>query len=455
MGRKLLLDKAHIEGIRYYDVYRKNGGYAAAEKVLKNMSPDQVTEEVKKSGLRGRGGAGFPTGLKWSFLAKPEGVPRYLVCNADESEPGTFKDRYLMEFLPHLLIEGLLISSFALGANRTYIYIRGEYAWIPDILEEAIKDAHKNGWLGKNIQGSGFDLDIYVQRGAGAYICGEETALIESLEGKRGNPRIKPPFPAVKGLWQCPTVVNNVETLAAVVPIINIGGDEYAKIGIGKSTGTKLISACGNLNKPGVYEIDMTISVEEFIYSEEYCGGIPDGKRLKACIPGGSSVPILPANLLLKTAKGEQRMMTYESLNDGGFPTGSMMGSGGFIVLDEDQCVVRHTLSLARFYHHESCGQCSPCREGTGWMKRVLQNIENGKGKMSDIDLLWDIQRKIEGNTICPLGDAAAWPVAAAIRHFRDEFEWHVNNPEEAQRHNFGLAHYADPLPVVAAAAAV
>lgn len=450
-----MLDKAHIEGIRYYDVYRKNGGYAAAEKALKSMSPDQVTEEVKKSGLRGRGGAGFPTGLKWSFLAKPEGVPRYLVCNADESEPGTFKDRYLMEFLPHLLIEGLLISSFALGANRTYIYIRGEYAWIPDILEEAIRDAHKNGWLGKNIQGSGFDLEIYVQRGAGAYICGEETALIESLEGKRGNPRIKPPFPAVKGLWQCPTVVNNVETLAAVVPIINIGGDEYAKIGIGKSTGTKLISACGNLNKPGVYEIDMTISVEEFIYSEEYCGGIPNGKRLKACIPGGSSVPILPANLLLKTAKGEQRTMTYESLNDGGFPTGSMMGSGGFIVLDEDQCVVRHTLSLARFYHHESCGQCSPCREGTGWMKRVLQNIENGKGKMSDIDLLWDIQRKIEGNTICPLGDAAAWPVAAAIRHFRDEFEWHVNNPEEAQRRNFGLAHYADPLPVVAAAAAV
>lgn len=448
MGRKLLLDKAHIEGIRYYDVYRKNGGYAAAEKALKSMTTDQVLDEVKKSGLRGRGGAGFPTGLKWSFIAKPEGVPRYLVCNADESEPGTFKDRYLMEFLPHLLIEGLLISSYTLGANSTYIYIRGEYAWIPDILEEAIADAKKNGWLGKNIQGSGFDLEIYVQRGGGAYICGEETALIESLEGKRGNPRLKPPFPAVKGLWQSPTVVNNVETLAAVVPIINIGGEEYSKIGVGKSTGTKLISACGNINKPGVYEIDMTISVEEFIYSEEYCGGIPNGKRLKACIPGGSSVPILPANLLLTTAKGEKRMMNYESLNDGGFATGTMMGSGGFIVLDEDQCVVRHTLSLARFYHHESCGQCSPCREGTGWMKRVLTNIENGKGKMSDIDLLWDIQRKIEGNTICPLGDAAAWPVAAAIRHFRDEFEWHVNHPEEAVKRNFGLAHYADPLPV-------
>jgi NADH-quinone oxidoreductase subunit F len=446
MGRKLLLDKAHIEGIRHFEVYRKNGGYTAVEKALKQMSPDEVTEEVKKSGLRGRGGAGFPAGMKWSFLAKPEGVPRYLVCNADESEPGTFKDRYLMEFLPHLLIEGLIVSSYALGSHSTYIYIRGEYAWIVDILELAIEEARANNFLGNNILGTGFNCEIYVQRGAGAYICGEETALLESLEGKRGNPRIKPPFPAVKGLWDCPTVVNNVETLAAVVPIINFGGEEYAKIGVGKSTGTKLISACGNINKPGVYEIDMTISVEEFIYSDEYCGGIANGKKLKACIPGGSSVPILPANLLLKTAKGEPRIMNYESLSDGGFATGSMMGSGGFIVLDEDQCVVRHTLTLARFYRHESCGQCSPCREGTGWMEKILHNLEYGKGKMSDIDLLWDIQRKIEGNTICPLGDAAAWPVAAAIRHFRDEFEWHVNNPLESQQINFGLSHYADAL---------
>lgn len=444
MGKKLLIDKVGIEGIRYYDVYRKNGGYASVEKAFK-MTPADIVEEVKKSGLRGRGGAGFPTGMKWSFLAKPEGVPRYLVCNADESEPGTFKDRFLMEYIPHLLIEGLIVSSFALGSNRTYIYIRGEYAWIVDILEQAIEEARANGFLGKNILGTGFDCEIYVQRGAGAYICGEETALLESLEGKRGNPRIKPPFPAVKGLWDSPTVVNNVETLAAVVPIINMGGDAYSEIGIGKSTGTKLISACGNINKPGVYEIDMTISVEEFLYSDEYCGGIANGKRLKACIPGGSSVPILPANLLLKTAKGETRMMTYESLADGGFATGSMMGSGGFIVLDEDQCVVRHTLTLARFYRHESCGQCSPCREGTGWMEKILKNIEYGKGKMSDIDLLWDIQRRIEGNTICPLGDAAAWPVAAAIRHFRDEFEWHVLHPEESQKRNYGLAHYAEP----------
>jgi len=446
MGVKLLLEKAHIEGIRYFDVYRKEGGYKNVEKALKDMTPETIIEEVKKSGLRGRGGAGFPAGMKWGFIAKPEGVPRHLVCNADESEPGTFKDRYLMEFLPHLLIEGLIISSFALGSNDTYIYIRGEYAWIVDILEHAIEEAKANGFLGKNILGTGFECNIYVHRGAGAYICGEETALIESLEGKRGNPRIKPPFPAIQGVWMRPTVVNNVETLAAIVPIINMGGDEYAKIGVGRSTGTKLISACGNINKPGVYEIDMTISVEEFIYSDEYCGGIANGKRLKACIPGGSSVPILPANLLLTTAKGEKRLMNYESLSDGGFATGSMLGSGGFIVLDEDQCIVKNTFTLARFYRHESCGQCSPCREGTGWMEKILKNIETGKGKMSDIDLLWDIQRKIEGNTICPLGDAAAWPVAAAIRHFRDEFEWHVLNPEISQNTNYGLAHYADPI---------
>jgi NADH-quinone oxidoreductase subunit F len=445
MGIKLLLNNAHVEGIVNFDVYRREGGYKSVEKALK-MQPAEIVEEVKKSGLRGRGGAGFPTGLKWSFLAKPEGGPRYLVCNADESEPGTFKDRYLMEFIPHLLIEGMIVSSFALGSIVSYIYIRGEYDWVNDILEKAIEEAKQNGFLGKNILGSGFDCEIYMHRGAGAYICGEETALLESLEGKRGLPRIKPPFPAVKGLWGRPTVVNNVETIASIVPIINNGGEAYSKIGVGKSTGTKLISACGNINKPGVYEIDMTISVEKFIYSDEYCGGIKNGKRLKACIPGGSSVPILPANLLLKTAKGETRMMNYESLSDGGFATGSMMGSGGFIVLDEDQCVVRHTLTLARFYHHESCGQCSPCREGTGWMEKIFSKIENGKGEMKDIDLLWDIQRKIEGNTICPLGDAAAWPVAAAIRHFRDEFEWHILNPEECLKRNYGLAHYADPL---------
>ncbi|MBK8364544.1 MAG: NADH-quinone oxidoreductase subunit NuoF [Bacteroidetes bacterium] len=430
MGKKLLLNNDHIPGINTYDVYRKNGGYASVEKAIKTMTPEAIVEEVKKSGLRGRGGAGFPTGMKWSFLAKPEGVARYIVCNADESEPGTFKDRYLMERIPHLLIEGMITSSFALGANTSYIYIRGEYFYVARILEQAIDEAYANGWLGKNILGSGYSLDLYVQVGAGAYICGEETALLESLEGKRGNPRIKPPFPAIAGLYGCPTVVNNVETIAAVVPIVNNGGDEYAKVGIGKSTGTKLISASGHINKPGVYEIEMGITVEDFIYSDEWCGGIKNGKKLKAVVAGGSSVPILPAELILKTANGEPRLMSYESLADGGFATGTMLGSGGFIVMDESTSIVKNLWNFTRFYHHESCGQCSPCREGTGWMEKVLHKIVNGHGTLSDIDLVWDIQSKIEGKTICPLGDAAAWPVASAIRHFRAEFEDYVRNPK-------------------------
>ena len=446
MGRKLLLEHINVPGINTFDVYRQKGGYRAVEKALKTLTPDEVVEEVKKSGLRGRGGAGFPTGMKWSFLAKPEGVPRYLVCNADESEPGTFKDRYLMTHIPHALIEGMIVSSFALGANTSYIYVRGEMMPQIRILEKAIAEAKNAGFLGKNILGSGYDLELYVQPGGGAYICGEETALLESLEGKRGNPRIKPPFPAIAGLYGCPTVVNNVESIAAVVPIVNDGGDDYAKIGIGRSTGTKLISASGNLVRPGVYEIELGLPVEEFIYSDEWCGGIANGKRLKATVAGGSSVPILPANLTLKLANGEPRLMSYESLSEGGFATGSMMGSGGFIAFDEDQCIVRNTWNFSRFYHHESCGQCSPCREGTGWMEKVLHRIEYGHGKMSDIDLLVDVSKKIEGNTICPLGDAAAWPVASAIRHFRDEFEWHVNEPVKCLTTNYGLANYAEPI---------
>ncbi|MGY6562869.1 MAG: NADH-quinone oxidoreductase subunit NuoF [Luteibaculaceae bacterium] len=429
MGKKLLLKHADVPGIQGYDVYRKMGGYSSVEKAIKTMTPDEVTEQVKISGVRGRGGAGFPAGLKWSFLAKPEGVPRYLVCNADESEPGTFKDRYLMSKIPHLLVEGMITSSYALGANTSYIYIRGEYYYIISILEKAIAEAYANGWLGKNILGSGYDLDLYVQVGAGAYICGEETALLESLEGKRGNPRIKPPFPAVKGLWGCPTVVNNVETLAAVVPIINDGGEAYASIGVGRSTGTKLISASGHIKKPGVYEIEMSLSVEEFIYSDEYCGGILNDKKLKAVVAGGSSVPILPAELILKTAKGEPRLMNYESLNDGGFISGTMLGSGGFIAMDETTNIAKNLYNFTRFYHHESCGQCSPCREGTGWMEKILHKILDGHGTMDDIELLWDIQKKIDGNTICPLGEAASWPVASAIRHFRTDFEALVKNP--------------------------
>jgi len=446
MARKLLLEHINVPGINTLDVYRQKGGYCAVEKALKTLTPDEVVEEVKKSGLRGRGGAGFPTGMKWSFLAKPEGVARYLVCNADESEPGTFKDRYLMTHIPHALIEGMIVASYALGAKTSYIYVRGEMMPQIRILERAIAEAKAAGFLGKNILGTGYDLELYVQPGGGAYICGEETALLESLEGKRGNPRIKPPFPAIAGLYGCPTVVNNVESIAAVVPIINDGGDEYAKVGIGRSTGTKLISASGNLVRPGVYEIELGLPVEEFIYSDEYCGGIANGKRLKATVAGGSSVPVLPANLTLKLANGDPRLMSYESLSEGGFATGTMMGSGGFIAFDEDQCIVRNTWNFSRFYHHESCGQCSPCREGTGWMEKVLHRLEHGHGKMSDIDLLVDVSRKIEGNTICPLGDAAAWPVASAIRHFRDEFEWHVREPIKSQETNYGIAKYAEPI---------
>jgi len=430
MSKKLLIHNDKVPNIHTLEVYRQHGGYASVEKALKTMTPNDVVEEVKKSGLRGRGGAGFPTGMKWSFLAKPEGVERYLVCNADESEPGTFKDRYLMEVIPHLLIEGMITSSYALGAKTSYIYIRGEYFYVARILEKAIDEAYAAGLLGKNILGTNFSHDCYVQVGAGAYICGEETALLESLEGKRGNPRIKPPFPAIAGVWGCPTVVNNVETIAAVCPIINMGGDEYAKIGVGRSTGTKLISASGHINKPGVYEIELGLPVEEFIYSEKYCGGIINGRTLKAVVAGGSSVPILPAHLILKTEKGEPRLMSYESLSDGGFVSGSMLGSGGFIVYDETTSIVKNLYTFARFYHHESCGQCSPCREGTGWMEKILHRIVEGHGKPSDIDLLWDIQSKIEGKTICPLGDAAAWPVASAIRHFRAEFEEYINHSE-------------------------
>jgi NADH-quinone oxidoreductase subunit F len=438
MDRQILLEHIAVPGIETFDVYRSIGGYNSVVKALKQFSPDNIVSEVKKSGLRGRGGAGYPTGLKWGFMDKKSPKQKYLVCNADESEPGTFKDRYLMEHLPHQLIEGIIVSSYALGVNTAYIYVRGEFKYIIGILNRAISETYRNGFLGRNVLGSGYNIDIHVHPGAGAYICGEETALLESLEGKRGLPRIKPPYPAARGLYDSPTVVNNVETLATVGPIINMGGLEYSKIGIAKSTGTKLISACGNINKPGVYEIEMGLPVEEFIFSGKYCGGIQDNKKMKAVIPGGSSVPVLPSELILKTSKGQPRLLTFESLADGGFETGTMLGSGGFIVYDEDACMVRNTWNLTRFYHHESCGQCSPCREGTGWMEKVLFRIENGTGNPHDIDLLVSIAAKIEGNTICPLGDAAAWPVASAIRHFRNEFEFHVANPEVVKNKDHG-----------------
>jgi len=426
MGKQILLKNIDVPGLADFQVYRKLGGYTAVEKALKTLTPDQVTDEVKKSGLKGRGGAGFPTGMKWSFIDKQSEKAKYLVCNYDESEPGTFKDRHIGKLNPHQLIEGMILGSYALGATTAYIYIRGELFYVLKIIEKAIQEAYQNGFLGENILGTGYSLDLYCHPGAGAYICGEETALLESLEGKRGNPRIKPPFPAIVGLYGSPTVVNNVETIAALPWIVNNGHEAYAAIGIGNSKGTKLISACGHINKPGIYEIELGLPVEEFIYSDEYCGGIRNGNKLKAVVAGGSSVPILPASLILKTAAGEPRLMSYESLADGGFQTGTMLGSGGFIVMDHTTCIVKNLLTFARFYRHESCGQCSPCREGTSWMEKILMRIENGQGTIKDIDLLVDIAKHVEGNTICPLGDAAAWPVASAIRHFREEFEEHV-----------------------------
>jgi len=442
MSRKLLTEHFNVPGIDTLPVYKQHGGYSALEKVLKTKTPDEVTNDVITSGLRGRGGAGFPTGRKWSFIDKKSGKPRYLVCNADESEPGTFKDRHLMQTNPHLLVEGMIISSFALGANLSFIYIRGELLYVYHILEKAIAEAYAAGYLGKNIMGSGFDLELHVHPGGGAYICGEETALIESLEGKRGNPRIKPPFPAISGLYNNPTVVNNVESIATVPVIMNMGAEEYAKIGIGNSKGTKLISACGHIKKPGIYEIELGLPVEEFLYSDEWCGGIRGGRKLKAVVAGGSSVPILPADLILKTEKGEPRLMSYESLADGGFISGTMLGSGGFIVMDETASIVKNLFNFTRFYHHESCGQCSPCREGTAWMEKILHRILHGHGTLKDVDLLWTLQKNIDGKTICPLGDAASWPVASAIRHFRSEFEDFITNPE---KHN-DVRHYFNQI---------
>ncbi|MEI6389172.1 MAG: NADH-quinone oxidoreductase subunit NuoF [Spirochaetota bacterium] len=443
--RKMLLEHADNPEARSLEGWKRLGGYAQVESILKTRTPDSIMEEVKSSGLRGRGGAGFPCGLKWSFLDRKTDKPRYLVCNGDESEPGTFKDRHIMERLPHQLIEGMIVSSFAIGSKHSYIYVRGEYMYILRILEKAIDEAYAAGYLGKNIFGSGWDFDLSVHPGAGAYICGEETALLEGLEGRRGNPRIKPPFPAISGLYGCPTIVNNVETIATVPYILAMGGDRYAGIGVKPSTGTKLISASGHIMKPGVYEIELgKVSCEEFLNSGDYCGGPSNGRPFKAVIAGGSSVPVLPIDLFIKTAAGAPRLMSYESLAEGGFVSGTSLGSGGLFVMDDSTCMVRNLWNLARFYRHESCGQCSPCREGTAWMERLVERLEAGEGKLGDIDLLVEISKKIEGNTICPLGDAAAWPVASHIRHFRHEFEYHVRFPEKIRdpKHNV-----AAPIP--------
>ena len=394
------------------DAYLEHGGYNGLRKAL-SMTPDAVIDEVKKSGLRGRGGAGFPTGMKWQFVDKKSIKPRYICCNADESEPGTFKDHLLMERNPHLLLEGCAIGCFAIGAKVAYIYIRGEFLHVQDILEAAVADAYAKGHLGKNIYGSGFDCEIYLHRGAGAYEAGEETALIESLEGKRAQPRIKPPFPAVVGLYGCPTAVNNVETLCNVPPIIERGAEWFAGLGPEKNGGPKLFCVSGHVVKPGIFEGTMETTVRELIY--QHAGGIANGRSLKAVIPGGSSVPVLKPDQIDVQASFDALMKA-----------GSMLGSAGMIVMDDTTCMVWACKNLLHFYRHESCGKCTPCREGGDWLLKLLTRLENGEGRLSDIDLLVSIANNIAGKTLCPFGDAAAAPVQSFVQQFRDEFEAHV-----------------------------
>ena len=411
----LLFKDIDTPGLTSIDTYRRGGGYETPALVLGKKSPDECIEIVKASGLRGRGGAGFPTGLKWSFVPRGSPKPKYLVCNADESEPGTFKDRELMEKNPHLLLEGMLLSAYAFGAHVGYLYLRGEFAYIQRILERAIGEARAAGLLGDDVLGSGFKFEIHTHLGAGAYICGEETALLSSLEGYRGQPRLKPPFPAVEGLYASPTVVNNVETLMNVPCILRHGASWFRQWGTEKSPGTKILSVSGPVKRPGNYEVAMGLPLRALI--DELCGGMRDGLQVKAVIPGGSSVPPLPASLL-------DTGLDYESMN----AAGTFIGSGGVIVIDDRTCLVDTLWNITRFYEHESCGKCTPCREGTYWMSEVLERLEHGQGRERDIDLLNDVADNINGKSFCALGDAAAMPVMGFIKHFRDEFEHHVTH---------------------------
>ena len=399
-----------IPNLHQIDTYEKHGGYSALRKAL-TMKPEEVTEEVKKSNLRGRGGACFPTGLKWSFMPKASATPKYFCVNGDESEPGTFKDRQIFELNPHLLIEGTLIACYAMGITVAYLYIRGEYAKWVTMMEKAIADAYAKGYIGKNILGGTFSTDFYVHKGAGAYICGEESALMNSIEGDRGYPRVKPPFPAQKGLWGWPTTINNVETIANVPMIINRGAEWYSTIGSPKHPGPLLYGISGHVNRPGVYELPTGILLTELIY--DVAGGVHGNKKIKAVIPGGSSTMVLRGDQI------EGVRMDADSLK----AAGSSIGTAGVIVMDEDTDLVKVLTRIATFYYHESCGQCTPCREGTGWMLKILKRIDAGDATTADIDLLVDVANNIEGNTICALGDAAAWPVQSFVQRFRTEFE--------------------------------
>jgi NADH-quinone oxidoreductase subunit F len=403
-----------IENSPKIEVFLQNGGYQALDKALKQMTPESIIDEMKKSNLRGRGGAGFPTGMKWSFVPKDSPKAKYVICNADESEPGTCKDRPLMEMDPHQLIEGMVIAGRAIGSHQGFIYIRGEYRYVLDIVQGAITEAYERGYLGKNIIGSGFDYDLLIHTGAGAYECGEESALMESLEGKRGYPRIKPPFPAVVGLYGCPTIINNVETLSAVPAIILGGGEAYANLGTPKNGGTRLLCVAGHVNSPGIYEIPLGMNMKEFIYG--MAGGITGGKKLKAVIPGGSSCPLLTADEI-------DIPMDYDSVAK----AGSMLGSGGMVVMDEDTCMVDMARRIMHFYAHESCGWCIPCREGTTWLRKMLERLHAGYGREQDIDMLSELSKNILGRSFCPLGDAAAMPTISIVQKWRNEFEDHLH----------------------------
>jgi NADH-quinone oxidoreductase subunit F len=406
------IDKPNSASI---DVYLDGGGYEAARKSLQ-MKPEEIIQIVKDSELRGRGGAGFPTGNKWGFVPKNAPKPTWLLANADEAEPGTFKDRVIIEKDPHLLIEGMIIAAFAIGSNpMSYIYIRGEFHYGATVLDKAIAEAQAKGFLGKNIFGSGFDFDITVHRGAGAYICGEETGLIESVEGRRGQPRVKPPFPAVIGVFGGPTVVQNVETLACVPFIINKGAEWFKGFGTPRNTGPKLYCVSGRVKKPGVYEFPMGINLKELIY--EHCGGIIGDAKLKAVIPGGASAPMLTENEI-------DLPLNFDAV----MKAGSMLGSAGVIVLDETVCIVDAVWRLSKFFAHESCGQCTPCREGTNWMESILDRLERGEGRAEDADLLLDMSDNIGGKSLCALGDAAIGPVISSVKKFRDEYMHHVTH---------------------------
>ena len=418
MANEVCFRNMHLDKPWTIESYEGSGGYEVWKKILKEKTPpEEIIEQLKLSVLRGRGGAGFPTGLKWSFMPRNAPGDKYIVCNSDEGEPGTCKDRDILRFNPHQLVEGMAIAAYTLGASRGYNYIRGEF-WEPyERFEAALEEAYKAGLLGKNIMGTGLDIDIYSHLGAGAYVCGEETALLESLEGKKGQPRFKPPFPASFGLYGRPTTINNTETLASVPVILKNGGEWFLELGKPNNGGSKLFSVSGHVNNPGNFEVPMGTPFAELL---EMAGGVRNGHQLKAVIPGGSSTPILPGDIMMDVT------MDYDSIAK----AGSMLGAGSVIVMDETTCMVRSLARIAYFYYEESCGQCTPCREGTGWLSRVVNRIENGQGSQEDLDLLDGVAERIMGNTICALGDAAAMPVRSFLKHFRDEFQYHIDHKQ-------------------------